>query len=75
MISPFFSRCSILAETAGDERKTSFAISFTGVRAFFLKHFDDLPVDVVEFVFPCRMSPFDEKMSFVTGTELRREVD
>lgn len=32
---PVFSRCSILAETAGDERKTSFAISFTGVRAFF----------------------------------------
>ena len=24
---------------------------------------------------PCRMSPFDEKTSFVTGTELRREVD
>ena len=35
MISPVFSRCSILAETAGEERKTSFAISFTGMRAFF----------------------------------------
>lgn len=41
----------------------------------FLKHFDDLSVDVVEFVFHVEMSPFDEKMSFVTGTELRREVD
>lgn len=41
----------------------------------FLKHFDDLSVDVVEFVFHVEMSPFNEKMLFVTGTELRREVD
>ena len=59
----------------GEERKTSFAISFTGVRAIFLKHFDDLSVDVVEFVFHVEWLLSMEKMLFATGAELRGEVD
>ena len=41
----------------GGREETSFAISFTGVRAFFLQHFDDLPVDVVSLWSMCR-TPF-----------------
>ena len=41
----------------------------------FLKHFDDFSVDVVEFVFHVECLLSMKKMLFVTGTELRREVD